>query len=600
MKKRAKKETGKKPAAKTGSRSKVKKPASQRGSNVKSARQSGKRTKVTTGKPKTKTTASRKGTKARPRTGTRRASVKQPDMPPLQEPEILIWEDDPESEGAAPVVSSVPGDPTSRFQLNIIGNDQPPPAKYQPGTPEFRYWTARAALVRARDFWTPILPDDAAWQTGAQLPITLNAGVQLNAFYNRWNGLTFYQDTQDGKVIHTADSADIACHEFGHAVLDALQPAIWFAQVTEIAAFHEAFGDLSALLTGLHLDSLCAHVLGRHGGWIERDSRWTRIGEALGKALNQRDPDRASPLCLRNAANGFFYQPPGVLPASGPDAQLTREPHNLARTFVGAFLVALGGIVRADAGEPTVESVQNSAWKAGAWLVAAIRNAPIQLDYFFQVASALTAEAAKFGDDASRDAIAAAFVRRGILPVHALDDSWPTNPQTIDTGVAPVPPPPPGAALSRGIAGAAGFAGTASEISGALDARRFGLKRGTLLLPSSTERPQPASARAFDPTGFHRSFSGTLPMTASGPGAAAAPAFAPATGAAPASPPVVQPLKHEEDYVRYLFQRGRVEFSPETLSLTAAGPVAARKTHRLTAVDGQVELERIGFDCGFD
>ena len=64
---------------------------------------------------------------------------------------------------------------------------------------------------------------------------------------------------------------------------------------------------------------------------------------------------------------------------------------------------------------------------------------------------------------------------------------------------------------------------------------------------------------------------------------------------------MVEPeVEHEDAFIRYLFQRGRVEFTAETLPLAVAGPMFARKTHRLDMKDGQLILERISFDCGFD
>src|SRR5437588_12423991 len=93
---------------------------------------------------------------------------------------VFAWEDDPWSEGAAPLAIPIPGDPLSRFLLNFIGTN-PAPGEYERDSAEFRYWTARAALVHARDFWEPLLPPDAAWQTGQELPVTLDAGVDLNS-----------------------------------------------------------------------------------------------------------------------------------------------------------------------------------------------------------------------------------------------------------------------------------------------------------------------------------------------------------------------------------------------------------------------------------
>ena len=65
--------------------------------------------------------------------------------------------------------------------------------------------------------------------------------------------------------------------------------------------------------------------------------------------------------------------------------------------------------------------------------------------------------------------------------------------------------------------------------------------------------------------------------------------------------PAIEEAEVDDGYIAYLFQRGRVEFTPEVAELSAAGSVPARKTHRLVlGDDGTPTLERIGFDCGFD
>jgi hypothetical protein len=522
--------------------------------------------------------------------------------------QVMVWEDDPVSDGAVPVAVPAPGSLQSRFQMNIIA-EAPLPGRYEKGTREFRYWNARAALVRCRDFWEPLLPADAAWQTGGkELPVVLDKGVRLNASYDRLGGLSFFHDTVNGEEIYTADSPDIVCHEMGHAILDAIQPTVALAGMFETAAFHEAFGDISALLTNLQVDSFCDHVLGRHGVLIENDSRWTRIGEALGRAINKRNPDRASPHFLRNAANGFFYQPPTQLPISGIDSVLTREPHSLARTFVGGFLQGFAEMVRVDAALPTRASLQQSALKAGALMVLAIRHAPVQADYFFQLASQLAAQALATDTEASRDAFAGAFVRRGILPVDALSDGWPQQPAQLATSGGILTPP-----ISFGVAGET----QAPAI--ALSGKRFGLKGVDISLSVGVQKQAVSVSTAFH-AGMHRSMLeptqmwesmqsaklGTLDRAIQNTVHSNPPIEFGVAGAvaAAAVPPPMEParqLLHEEAFIEYLFQRGRVEFPSDTMKFSAAGPVPASKTHKLVKNDqGQVALERISFDCGFD
>jgi hypothetical protein len=93
---------------------------------------------------------------------------------------IRVWEDDPLSEGAVPIERPVPKFPKGKLRV-AIDVTQPPPGRYEPGTPEFRYWTAADALTRALAFWTPILPKGTSWQIGRELPVKLDAGDRLNA-----------------------------------------------------------------------------------------------------------------------------------------------------------------------------------------------------------------------------------------------------------------------------------------------------------------------------------------------------------------------------------------------------------------------------------
>jgi hypothetical protein len=199
-------------------------------------------------------------------------------------------------------------------------------------------------LRRAADYWASRVPPGTHWQRGHVLPVQLNAGVELNAYYDRAR-LSFFRDTVQGQMIYAGESPDILCHELGHAVLDAIRPQLWDVASDEIAAFHESFGDISALLAPLQLPSLRTAVLGATGGHLYRTSRLSRIAEQLGWALRQMQPDLAAPDCLRNAVNSFFYHDPITLAPSGPDATLTSEPHSFSRVFTGGFFEALAGML---------------------------------------------------------------------------------------------------------------------------------------------------------------------------------------------------------------------------------------------------------------
>src|SRR5207249_3490269 len=104
------------------------------------------------------------------------------------------------------------------------------------------------------------------------LGVVLDAGVDLNAYYDR-RELAFFHDTVARTTVYTGESPDVLCHELGHAVLDALRPGLWDAMSVEVAAFHEACGDISALLAGLRLPCRRRAVRWGTGGRRGRPAR---------------------------------------------------------------------------------------------------------------------------------------------------------------------------------------------------------------------------------------------------------------------------------------------------------------------------------------
>src|SRR5262249_17812133 len=138
-----------------------------------------------------------------------------------------------------------------------IAEPQPDPDLYQPSSPEFLYWNAASALARGINFWGPLLPNGTQWSTDHHpMAVELDAGVDLNAFYARENGLNFFHDEVKGVTVFSGESPHVVCHELGHAILDAVKPELFDAMSMEVAAFHEAFGDISSMLSSLQLASL--------------------------------------------------------------------------------------------------------------------------------------------------------------------------------------------------------------------------------------------------------------------------------------------------------------------------------------------------------
>jgi hypothetical protein len=326
---------------------------------------------------------------------------------------IRAWEDDPLSEGAAPIERPVPQFPKGKLRVSIDA-PQPAPALYQPGTAEFRYWTAADALTRGVQFWSGILPKNTSWQRGPELPVELDAGDTLNAYYNR-DALVFFHANVKGQTVYSGESPDVVTHELGHGVLDAVRPQLWDVLSGETAAFHESFGDMSALLVALQLPSVQTAVLGETDGVLNRSSRVSRLGEQMGWAIRQRQPCAADADCLRNAVNCFYYAKPEKLPILGPAVILTSEPHSFSRVFTGAFFTALAGMVTTISPSPDGAVLQEASTDAARLLIAAVQAAPVVPSYMSQVAAhMLAADRQLFGGKYS-SALQKGFVGKGIL-----------------------------------------------------------------------------------------------------------------------------------------------------------------------------------------
>jgi hypothetical protein len=330
---------------------------------------------------------------------------------------IRAWENDPGTPDApnVPIARPRPALDATPLPLRIDG---PPPAGGdEPGTPAFRWWAAAEALRRASDLWGAAIGAGAAWHpaVGDALPVVLDAGLDFNAFYDR-RGLHFFHDTAAGRTCWSGESPDVVCHEHGHAVLDGLRPELFDAPFTEVAAVHEAFGDVSAVLAALQLRSVREALLVATGGRIERDSSVSRLAEQLGWAIRQTAPDAVDRDALRNLARTWFYRDPAQLPPSAPADRLSSEPHSFSRVFSGAVLHALSGMLSTRRAVDAA-GLLGVARDAANLLHRAVATAPVVPAYMSQLAAHVVAADAEAFGGRHRDALTSAFVRHGILSI---------------------------------------------------------------------------------------------------------------------------------------------------------------------------------------
>lgn len=401
---------------------------------------------------------------------------------------IQTWQTDPM--GGLPVLQRpAPPLPGKPLATKIIAPATAPPAQiHTQGTANFRYWTAAEALRRAAAFWSAA--GVKAWhrEVGATLPVRLDDGVDLNAYYARTDfpaedikqGLSFFHDTvRDAATgrqvtVFSGESPDVVAHELGHAVLDTLKPVLFEIASIEAAAFHESFGDMSAILTALQLPTVRQAVLEETDGNLRRNSSVSRVAEQLGFALRQRSPASVDRDSLRNAANAFLYVDPLTLPSTGPASQLTRAPHNLSRVFTGAFLEALGGMVLTQAADPGSDDIEQATADMGRLLARAIVAAPVSSRFFQSVAEQLVlADSALFAGKYA-EALSSAFVRRNLMPVGAF----------AAPGAFTVAPARAAAMAARHSAATGGR--RAAPAAGREDAVRIGIDGGVLGLGVKT------------------------------------------------------------------------------------------------------------------
>src|SRR5229473_2293799 len=325
---------------------------------------------------------------------------------------VMVWKDDPESalgllEVRAPDLNLKP------YALRI-DERAPQPQVYDKGTSEFRFWSAAASGARGVSYWGALAPDGITWESGPVLPMILDKGEDLNAFYDRKALNFFHGPGANGNTVFSGESPDIVCHELGHGILDSVRPELFNTASLEVPAFHEGFADISALLTALQVPDVRTAVLRETGGHLDRNSNWSRLAEQLGSAIRAQSPDAVDADCLRNAANSFHYQDPEGLDASSPATTLSQEPHNFSRVFSGAFLEAFAGMVLTKSANPTADDILEVSRDAGSLLVTAVQAAPIVPEWYSQVAAALI-EADRQNGGTFEVPLKSAFVRRGIL-----------------------------------------------------------------------------------------------------------------------------------------------------------------------------------------
>lgn len=183
---------------------------------------------------------------------------------------------------------------------------------------------------------------------GNRLIVVPHAAYGRNAYYDRASkSLQFYYfDNEDGDRVYTCLSTDIIHHEFGHAVLDGIRPRLHESGLVESAAFHEAIGDLTAILIILRDNDFRDKLAEATGGELDGPNPLSAIAEQFGTAVRDQP-------YLRTACNEDKMS----------DVAGALGPHRVSQVLTGAMfdiLVALSEHYR----QERDRSVKQAFWDA--------------------------------------------------------------------------------------------------------------------------------------------------------------------------------------------------------------------------------------------
>jgi len=298
------------------------------------------------------------------------------------------------------------------------------PAQHAPGTPEFLFWQSREAALAAVEAFEAAAGPIKAWSSQATqpLPLITDAGLDLNAYYDRAS-VSFFHSVPKAGPIFSGDSTDCVAHEVGHAILDSIRPDLWASSLPEHGAFHEAFGDCVAILTALN-DPQTRTALLASGPNLGSANFVEAIVEDLANGVRLVYGPQNPSAQPRHALNNFQWQLPSSLPTTGGPAVLTGEVHSFARVFTGCFYDTIRNIF-ASFTTKTAATLATAARTAGGLLAAGARNAVESPRLFQAVGVAMLAADQNANAGANQAAITKAFAAHGIAlatPARAFEE----------------------------------------------------------------------------------------------------------------------------------------------------------------------------------
>lgn len=211
--------------------------------------------------------------------------------------------------------------------------------------------TYAVAMTTYERFWLALgrLPEFAPVvraRGDGRLEIRPHFGLENNAYYDPdESALSFGYvkaeaasagRTQKGAYVFTCLSHDVIAHEVAHALLDGLRPYLMLPSNPDVAAFHEGFADLVALLMRFRYKEVV-----RRGLEDSEEARLdSRLLTQLAREWGRADANGRSPLRQVLYRRG---QPDDPIP-DGDRYDPRREHHELGAILVAAIFEAMSRV----------------------------------------------------------------------------------------------------------------------------------------------------------------------------------------------------------------------------------------------------------------
>ena len=329
---------------------------------------------------------------------------------------INFLPNDPLSVDDAPIrkVAARPNRAAGRAGFTVSGNAAE--GIYQPGESGFVQWQARQAAILAVEAWEEVLDAPIkSWGPQTANPKSLlvmpDQGEDMNAYYDRESVSFFHQD-RDGETSFSGASTDIVAHEVGHALLDAIRPDLWNSMQLEAGGFHEAFGDVTAIVTALSDQKTREKLLD-----VAPDLGSANFVESTGEDLSdtvRRVLGATHPASKpRRALNTFQWQLPETMPRRGGPDVMTAEVHSIARIISGCFYDLIRSMF--DAAASRTQARLWTATRGAARLFwEAARTAPEAPRFFRSVGRSMVLADDTLNAGANRALIGQAFHQHGL------------------------------------------------------------------------------------------------------------------------------------------------------------------------------------------